>query len=332
MFLNINDGRSSLARGKENLYDKNENFQYLKYGEVISTEDANGLGRIKVRIKGSSATGGDKEITDENLPYAFPMLPKHINVTPKKGEMVWVFVFDKNRQHVDRIYIGPIISQLPKLDYDDAKFNAMAGFSFGPMNPTVDVKTIPELKGVFPDENDVSIQGRYNTDITQKNNEIIIRAGKFETSQKTKNNPFPFKFNNKTQGYIQLKNNVKISKENDINNKPKLGTVTNIVSNKINLITHSGGSPRFNVTGQDELIDDLVMDRILTEGHQLPFGDVLVEYLRLLKNAVLYHVHNGNGNVATDLTSSGNVQSIAEFKDKSEDLLNSMLSKNIRIN
>jgi hypothetical protein len=57
-----------------------------------------------------------------------------------------------------------------------------------------------------------------------------------------------------------------------------------------------------------------------------------LDYLRLLKNAIFSHVHNGNGNPATDLTASGNVQAIAALKSKAEDLENRMLSKNIRIN
>jgi hypothetical protein len=51
---------------------------------------------------------------------------------------------------------------------------------------------------------------------------------------------------------------------------------------KINL-THENGSPRFNLTNQDNLISDSELDKMLSEAHQLPFGDVLLEYLRLLK-------------------------------------------------
>jgi hypothetical protein len=45
---------------------------------------------------------------------------------------------------------------------------------------------------------------------------------------------------------------------------------------------------------------------------------VLLEYLKLLKEALFSHVHNGNGNTATDLTSSGNA--LTEFKAKAEKL------------
>lgn len=324
------DGTDKLARGEKGAYDNFSTFQYLKYGEVVSITDDTGLGRIKVRIKGSLSSGGDDGVNDADLPYAIPLIQKHIQTNPKIGESVWVFVFDKNRQHVDRLFIGPIISQQDKLFFDSGRLSALAGFSFGPISPKMNVNTIPQLKGIFPDYEDISIQGRFNTDITQKNNEIVLRAGKFEASTPSTQNPYPFQFNTKTQAYIQIKNDVNISNPNS--ETKEVGSVTNIVANKINLITHKEGSPRFNVTDQNELITDGELSKILDEAHQLPYGDVLIEYLKLLKEALFAHVHNGNGNPATDLASSGNKQALAVFKAKADDLEKSMLSKNIRIN
>ena len=77
---------------------------------------------------------------------------------------------------------------------------------------------------------------------------------------------------------------------------------------------------------------ELEMTRILTEAHQLPFGDVLLEYLKLMKDALFSHVHNGSGNPPTDLTISGNKQALAAFKSKADSLEKAMLSRNVRIN
>jgi hypothetical protein len=323
------DGTPKLNRGKNSAYENISTFKYLKYGEVVSITDEFGLGRIKVRVKGSQSVGGDDGVADDDLPYATPIVPKFLSTYPKKGENVWIFVFDRTHQNIDRLFIGPIISQLDKLEKDPA-LTSLAGFTFGPIGPKVNVNTIPQLKGIFPDLEDISIQGRYNTDITQKTNEVVIRAGKFEKVSPSSTNPFSFQFNTKTQAYIQIKNDVRLN--NPYDETTEKGTITNIVANKINLITHKAGSPRFNVTGQDELISDLEMYRILEEAHQLPFGDVLIEYLVLLKEALFAHVHNGNGNPATDLAASGNKLALATFKSKAEDLEKSMLSKNIRIN
>jgi hypothetical protein len=332
------------------LYEQ-DNFKYLKFGVVKSIKDPDGMGRIKVFVPGSPSVGGDDDWKDgasnideaiDNLPYCFPLLPKHLSTIPKVDETVLVFVMDKTKQHVDRFYIGPIISQLDKLKEDKLYANATRAFSFAQITPAKSVtgqKTsdtvLPDIIGVFPNPEDISIQGRYNTDITQKENEIIIRAGKFEPSSNN-DNPFKIQFNAKTQAYIQIKNEANISKPDSEN--PEKGSVTNIVANKINLLTHKDGSPRFDLTYRDlknnttPYISDEELTRVLEEAHQLPFGDILLEYLRLLKNAIFSHVHNGNGGPATDLSASGNVQAVAALRSKAEDLENRMLSKNIRIN
>jgi hypothetical protein len=327
----INEGNNKIGRGGNKIYDNSSKPNLINIGEVISVTDPNYLGRIKVRIKGPRNRGGDDGLTDAELPWAFPLIPKHLSSQPKVREAVFVLTFNKDKTHVDRLYLGPIISQPQQLDFDPLYVSAIRGFSFASEEPSVSVATIPQITGVFPNPDDVSIQGRYNTDITQKKNEIVIRAGKFNVTKPDTNNPYPFTFNAKTQGYIQIKNDAIIKPKSDTEDAEK-GTVTNIVSSKINLITHKDGSPRFNVTNQDNLISDDELARILEEAHQMVFGDILLEYLKLLKDALLYHVHNGHGNMATDLTASGNKQAVADFKKKAEDLEKAMLSKNIRIN
>jgi hypothetical protein len=321
---------------KKNLYENALTHFNVRYGVVTSLESSagpienKGLGRIKVRIKGSMTTGGDDSILDENLPWCFPLMPKHFSVQPKVGEVVLLFVFSKQQQHVDRLYIGPIISQLPKLNEDPFLYSALNGFSFGVESPLVNPAQIPDLNGVFANPEDVVVQGRYNTDIIQKKNEVLIRAGKFVPENPTSNNPYPFKFNSSSQAYIQLKNNIVTTPKT--NQQPeRRGSITNIVANKINLLTHADGSPRFDLTNPDNLISDEEMTRILTEAHQLPFGDVLLEYLKLMKDALFSHVHNGSGNPPTDLTISGNKQALAAFKSKADSLEKAMLSRNVRI-
>ena len=337
----IGNNNTKVTTGRASSYDSKEAYKHVVTGEVKLVDDPQGLGRIKVRIKGVIGLGGDDSKTDVDLPWCFPLMPKHFSIQPKIGESVYIFNFSRDKQHVDRMYLGPIISQPHKLNFDSHYGTALAGFSFGTQAANVNINNIPELIGVFPNPSDVSIEGRYNTDITQKYNEIVIRAGKFEASTQTFENPYDFKFNKTTQAFIQIKNDVKLKNDMQFLNFDKLssekGTVTNIVSNKINLITHSGGYPRFNVTNQTDLISEDELLKILSseiEGgaHRLPFGDVLLEYLKLLKNALLFHVHRGNGIPGTDLATSGNVQAMAEFKSKAEDLEKKMLSNNVRIN
>lgn len=326
----MENGNKRIATGRKTISEiMHKDSDIIKLGMVVSTIDPNYLGRIKVRIKAPRNMGGDDGISDANLPWAQPLIPKFFGGQPKIGEAVYVFVFNQDKQNVDRMYMGPIISQPQQLFNDPYYVTALAGFSFGSEDPKVSVSTIPQLDGVFPDQGDVSVQGRYNTDMTQKYNEVVIRAGKFVPIAGDKNNPFKFKYNASTQAYIQIKNDVQIKPKTDENEAEK-GTITNIIANKINLLTHKDGSPRFDLTNQKNLISDEEMAKILETAHQMVFGDILIQYLILLKEAVLNHVHNGNGNKATDLT-SGKL-AVAEFVKKASDLENQMLSKNIRIN
>jgi hypothetical protein len=328
----MNDGKKTIHTGKKSVYDNEKQVNNLiQLGQVVSIDDPKALGRIKVRIIGPTSKGGDDSISDKNLAWCFPLLPKHLQTPVKVKEAVFIFIFNKEREYQDRLYIGPIISQSQQLNNDPYQITALRGFSFANQTPSTAPDTIPELNGVFPKKEDVSIQGRFNTDITQKPNEVVIRAGKFTSSTPNSNNPFNFKFNAKTQAFIQIKNDV-IIKPATQNEAVKYGSVINHVANKINLITLADGSPNFNVLNQDNLISDDELANILKNAHQVPFGDVLLEYLILLKNMVLNHVHNGSGKPPTDLTTSGNKQSVAEFKAKADDLEKSMLSKNIRIN
>jgi hypothetical protein len=331
----MDNTNSTLSTGRDSSYGGTDSYKNLVIGEVKIVEDPQGLGRIKVRVKGPIGLGGDDSKADSELPWCFPLMPKMFSIQPKISEAVYVFNFGKDRQHVDRMYIGPIVSQPQKLNFDSRYGTAMAGFSFGTQAPNTNIDNIPDLLGIFPNPSDVSIQGRYNTDITQKDNEVLIRAGKFEKSTPSPENQYPFKFNKTTQAFIQIKNDVTTKKVGDL--AAEKGTVTNIVSNKINLITHSGGYPRFNVTNQNNLISDEELLKIMSPenqggAHRIPFGDVLLEYLILLKQALFFHVHRGNGLAGTDLTTSGNIQAMAAFKSKAEDLEKKMLSNNIRIN
>jgi len=307
------------------------NLKNVQIAVVVSIEDPQGLGRIKASIPGPAMKGGDEGTAIADLPWCFPMVPKFFTSTPKVGEAVFIFVFDNQKTHSDRLYLGPIISQPNVLENDQITSSALSPFTFAVTSPKVDINRIPSLKGVFPSIEDISIQGRYNTDLIFKKNEILIRAGKFVQSTPNDNNPYPFEFNTTTQGYIQIKNDAPLTppKENEIQQR---GSVTNIVANKINLLTHKDGTPRFNLTNQDNLLDDTELLNILETAHQLPFGDILIQYLKLLKAAFLNHVHNGSGRPPTDLVIGGNKQDVLEFKKNSEDLENRMLSQNVRIN
>jgi len=272
---------------------------------VVSNEDDNDGGRIKVRIKGF-----DNHIDNVNdLPYVFPMLQKFFHVIPKVGESVWVMFPDSQNPYTNRVYFGPIISQPQTLDRDDHLVSSMTNLDSSITSPKVAPSKIPESKGVYPDKEDVALQGRNNNDIIFKDNEIVIRNGKF-TKEKIKGVP---KFNKKTPSYIQLKNNSERG-------------VINVVSNKIHLLTHKDGQPLFNLTDQKDLISEEELNKIISEAHSLVFGDLLIEYLNLFKDAFINHVHAYNGTKTENLKGEDTINKFLEYD------VNNLLSKNIKIN
>lgn len=268
---------------------------------------------IRCRILGSD---WDKKNKTEDLPNCYPILPKHINVVPKKGEMVFIFLAKKDNKFLDRYYIGPLISSPANLKLDTEDGTALASLSISPISPNIDVDTIPDAKGVFPKPNDVSIQGRDNSDIIFKDNEVLLRAGQHELNK-------PLIFNKKNPGYLQIKYQ-SVNKEGD--NKTDYKSVVNLVGSKINLITHEKGKPRFNLSNNEDYISNDELVKILKEAHPLAFGDVLLDYLKKLELAFTNHVHRFPGLKASALRGENYLKDYIEYPTET------ILSDNIKIN
>jgi len=287
------------------------------YGSVVSNTDELGANRIKVRI-----TGIDGTIADDDLSFAFPMIQKFVHIIPKIDEVVMVFIPDVNNPHIDRMYLGPIISQPQMMFRDDELYSSKSVLGSGIRNPLPSPNTIPENKGVYPKTEDIAIQGRDNSDLIFKEKEVIIRAGQYESD--TVEGDIP-KFNKANPSYVQIKHDVTINQPTD-KIEPELGGVINVVTNKINLLTHKNGSPRFSLNDQDSTISDEELQKIITEAHPLVFGDNLVEYLKLQRAAFSNHAHPYPGAKQEPLADTNAVEKYLEFN------LDSLLSKNIRIN
>jgi hypothetical protein len=181
----------------ENYYNDSTNtntIPIIKVGEVISVVDATKSGRIKVSI-----TGVDDLETDGTLIDCVPLLPKYLSTLPKVGECVFIFQYEykvgtpTTSFKSKRFWIGPLITQPTKLsgeDYNDALSILPDGYK-KLKDPDIEI-------GVYGNDSDITLQGRHNTDIIQKDRQIWLRTGKFIEGN-------PTKFNKKDLGYIQLK-------------------------------------------------------------------------------------------------------------------------------
>jgi len=286
------------------------------YGKVVSNIDELGANRIKVRI-----SGVDDVLSNNDLSFSFPMVQKYVHIVPKIGETVMVFIPDMKNPHIDRLYLGPIISQPQMLRGDSELFSSDSVLDSGVRAPKPSPNTIPENKGVYPSVDDVALQGRNNSDLIFKDSEALLRAGQFESTQLGE---IP-KFNKINPAYIQLKFDVVLEKGTEKKVIEK-GSVANIVANKINLLTHKDGSPRFTLNDQDSTITDDEIQKIIKEAHPLVFGDTLIEYLKLQRAAFINHVHPYPGMKPQDLSGTNHIIKYLEFN------LDALLSKNVRTN
>jgi hypothetical protein len=284
-----------------NPYKKVGTYQVTRtiyYGEVISITDNTDGGRIQVKIPDL-----DNKTANTDLPYCYPMLPKFFHLLPQVGEMVRVFIEDIKYPERSRYWMGSIISQPQKIGFDTI-YTALSTTNMGLTIPEPAPSTLPDAKGVFPLPTDVAIIGKVNTDVILRTNEVHIRAGKHENGN-------VLKLNTKNPASVNLVFEQQKGNANFYSN-------TVVFSDKIALISHTG-KPQFKAA--ELTADDRT--RIFTEGHPIARGDVLIEALNILRNAIINHIH-GYSNLPADKN--------ALIKDLENINFDNILQKNIVIN
>jgi len=246
--------------------NKETSIRNIYYGEVVSIDDQYDGGRIKVRIADL-----DNKTIDNNLPYAYPAIPKFMHIYPQVGEIVRVLIEDVRYPQRGRHWIGSVISQLHKIGRD-GYLTALSTTNVGLSTPDKAPSTYPDAAGVFPSINDIGLIGRDNTDILLKERQVMIRAGKHEVGN-------ILSLNKKNPATIQL----------DIN---KTGDRSSIIqlADKIALISHEG-NPKLPTINYDEE----TITKLFNEAHPLGRGDVIVQALELLRKAIIQHIHAYSG-------------------------------------
>lgn len=256
----------------------------FKICKVFSVSDDTDSDLIKVRFRPED----DKIGKVEDLPDCFPLLPKMFWVKPKVGEAVLVFTTKTDDGSSQRYYIGPIISQTHKM-HNDPYDTAISYTSGAILGPDIAPSTNPDTHGAYPKEQSVALRGRGDCDVEINDDDLRLRCGvKISNSELDKNTKYWKKkntsndsvFNKKNPAYMKLKYH---------RNEKDYATSATIVADKINLVTHNIG--RFNLTDRDDLISDQTMNEIIEKAHQLPYGDILIEFLEIFRKAFVSHVH-----------------------------------------
>lgn len=285
----------------------NNNENIIRIGYVVDTYDEYDGGRIKARL-----FPDDDGKSTEELPYAFPLLPKMVHVMPKKDEAVLIISPKLGDNAVQRYYLGPIIHQPQFMGYDDffASQSLMDSGNVANVLPALSRNT--DAKGALCSTEDISIKGRGDTDIIFKEKETLLRCGVRLTDR---NNSTNILFNKTNPTYVKLKYH-----EDKLNDGTK--STATIVSEKINLIS-TNSRQYFNVQDNKELITDEVMNKIIEDAHVLPYGDTLVEFLELFIRAFSSHTHAYPG-----LPPIPNM----DYTSLMQYDLNDILSESVRIN
>lgn len=258
---------------QSNPYKKETNkenpVRNIYYGEVISIDDPNEGGRIRVKIPDfDNKTGNDQ------LPFAYPMLPKFFWIIPQVGEVVRVFIEDIRYPQRGRHWMGSIISQPQKIAYD-GYYTALSTSNVATINAEPNPSSFPDAIGVFPDVKDVALLGRNNTDVILKDKQIKIRVGKHQIDN-------VLSLNKENPAFIQM-DFIAIDK-----NKTQSSIVS--MANKIALISHEG-DPKLK--SYDLSSTDLTS--VFEKTHPMGRADFIVEALELFRKAMIQHIHGYNG-------------------------------------
>ena len=293
----------------------------IKMGQVEYVDDKTDGLRLKIRI----AQDGDEPI--ENIPYAFPLLPKTFQSVPKFGEGAFVittFTGDKTSQ---RYYIGPIISQpqyQEKCDFNHGRGNATTLLNNGLLEPLERISNNKNTWGSFPQREDVAVIGRGSQDIIMRNNyttssnELDLRCGARQDSIEHDTDLIgKVIYNALDPTYIQLKYKRNLT----TGNLQEANSMVNVVADKINIISNKDENA-FNLTDINELIPEAELDAVMSKLHRLAHGDTLVELLKLIIKAILTHVHPY---VAMPPVIVNYVKEMAEYE------VEKIMSKHVRI-
>jgi hypothetical protein len=191
-------------------------YQY----EVLNVEDPLMLGRIRAReltdnyqdIINSITNppwNEEKDAWSIRDPFVImPLLPYYLYQVPKPNEMVLVLYTNPNNKFINRYYVQSTIYSPTSSSFQyyqgGNKFTG-TGTQIAPPKPLKNQNgtyTDKEIhKGVFPEPGDNSLLGRGSADIIVKENDVLIRAGKFKGSS-LEPNVIPVA--NQKRGFLQI--------------------------------------------------------------------------------------------------------------------------------
>jgi hypothetical protein len=247
----------------------------VRYCKVISIDDDTDADRIKVRL-----CPEDNSKSIDEIDYAFPLLPKMFHIKPKVGEGVFVFMAITNDGNSQRYYLGPVISQDHRLFFD-SYFAGGDSFLRGSYKKfDVAPRSIPANNGTLPNDDDVVVRGRKNGEIQITNDDVRLKAGVKLVNEENK---YEQVFNSKNPAFAKVKYHL-----NPLYDGSQSSAV--VCADKIALLSPS--SPNYyDLTNRKDLISDEELNKVIESAYKLPYGEKLVDFLKVFVEAFVKHTH-----------------------------------------
>jgi hypothetical protein len=299
---------SGIFGGKSTGGGKSAGFttKTIHLGTVKSFERTGNIVTIKVRVNGL-----DNHLSDANLPICYPFQPINIVMTPKVGEVVRVLLSDVSNPFEGRLWVGPVLTDYLNMDgqvYPAGSRMTLDEEGLSNLFKQPHAANLTEIEDAIPNhttkqDDAVWFLGRGNVDFFFKGDSATLRAGKQEPKDKKKKN----RTNPATVSVLYAKDGSKSS--------------SYMIADSIALISHQG-NPIIS-EARDGTMTEQELKKAMESLHPMGKGDVIVEVLTLLIQAVTEHHHPYNGQPAIK---SGIIKKLQSYD------LNSILSNNIKIN
>lgn len=251
----------------------------ISIGRVINTHDDYDGDRIQVRV-----LPADQYKADENVPYAFPLLPKMFRVKPKLDEAVFIITADDDMRS-QRYYIGPIISQPQYVENDDFIAGATSLLRGAIKQPSKAPSLVPDSVGTIPKEDEVVLNGRGTSDIVLGTEDVRIRAG-VKTFEINSNGEKTLKFNGNDPAFVKLD-----YFEDGLSTNSATSKSTAVIGADDIILASGQGDPYYSFNDKDETVSEEEIKKMIETAHQLPYGDILVDFLKMFIKMFKSHTH-----------------------------------------
>jgi len=204
-----------------------ENSRILFQAEVLDNKDPMMLGRVRAKLTSTPITMGDgssdiinsikapiwnqeKDIWTSRDPFVFqPLIPYFMYQVPKKGEFILIVYLNKDFTGQNQYYVQSNFSS-PTATFGEyiegGNTFTSIGNQYVPPRPLKNLDgtyTDSAHKGVFPEPGDNALLGRGSSDVIIKENEVLVRAGKYINTQLQ---PNIVPTSNPKRGFLQISN------------------------------------------------------------------------------------------------------------------------------